>query len=77
MRRPVRVYEPAQVQKPQKYEDRESRKKNINFAAFFEDEPKKKVIKDDREAVTVQSKKMFKTPSLTETKSKEKIPDKK
>lgn len=65
MKRPVRVYEPAQIQKPPKYEDRQSRKKNINFAAFFEDEPKKKVINDHREAIYAHSKKSHKTTSQT------------
>lgn len=70
MKRPVRVYEPAQFQKPPKYEDRESRKKHINFTAFFEDEPKKKVINDHREAIYANSKKSSKTTSHTEIKSK-------
>lgn len=62
MRRPVRSYEPQQTLRPQKsYEDRQSRKKSINFAAFFEDEPKKKIITESREAVPVCSKKMPKT----------------
>lgn len=71
MRRPVRMYEAPQPQRVQKvYEDRESRKKSINFAAFFDDEPKKKIINDHREAMSVSSKKIHKTPSTTETKSK-------
>lgn len=71
MKRPVRVYQPPQPQKPQKvYEDRESRKKSINFAAFFDDEPKKKVINDHRETVSISSKKNHKTPSVIESKSK-------
>lgn len=78
MKRPARVYEPAVIQKPLKiYEDRQSRKKHINFAAFFDDQPKKKIINDHREPMNVSTKKMVKLPSLTETKSKQKIPEKK